>query len=231
MSTDSTGNGSVGAVRQAVVDVAMEMFTTGLVVGTAGNVSGRQADGSVAMTPSSVPYPDITVEGLAVVDLDGEIVEGSARPSSEKAMHLNCYETFPEVGGVVHCHPAHASMFAIARRAIPACIEEVIVYIGGDIPVAEYRTTGSDELADEVVRHLGHRGAVLMANHGLLCVGKSPQDALHTAAVVEHTAKIVAGAEQLGGVAPLPDEIVANFTNIYGLIRGGWKPPHLAAIS
>ena len=221
----------MSSVRAAVVDVAMEMFTTGLVVGTAGNVSGRQADGSVAMTPSSVPYPDITVDGLAVVDLEGEIVEGSARPSTEKAMHLNCYKSFPEVGGVVHCHPAAASAFAIARKPIPACIEEVIVYIGGDIPVAEYRTTGSDELAEEVVRHLGSRGAVLMANHGLLCVGKSPEDALHTAAVVEHTAKIVAGAEQLGGVVPLPDEIIENFTNIYGLIRGGWKPPHLAAAS
>ena len=77
-------------VRQAVVDTAMEMFTSGLVVGTAGNVSGRQAGGSVAMTPSSVPYPDITVPGLAIVDLDGEIVEGNARPSSEKAMNLNC---------------------------------------------------------------------------------------------------------------------------------------------
>jgi L-fuculose-phosphate aldolase len=212
-------------VCQAVVDTAMEMYETGLVVGTAGNVSGRRADGSIAMTPSSVPYPDITVDGLAIVDLAGEIVEGSASPSSEKAMHLRCYERFPEVGGVVHCHPAHASMFAIARRPIPACIEEVIVYIGGDIPVAEYATTGSEELADEVVRHLGARGAVLMANHGLLCVGKSPEDALHTAAVVEHTARIVAGAEQLGGVVPLPDEIVANFTNIYGIIRGMWTPP------
>ncbi|MEQ8841856.1 MAG: class II aldolase/adducin family protein [Acidimicrobiales bacterium] len=218
-------------VRQAVVDTALKMFHTGLVVGTAGNVSGRLVDGSVAMTPSSVPYDDIVVSGLAIVDLDGEIVEGSARPSSEKAMHLRCYQTFPEIGGVVHCHPAHASMFAIARKAIPACIEEVIVYVGGDVPVAAYRTTGSEELADEVVCHLGDRGAVLMANHGLLCVGKSPEDALHTAAVVEHTARIVAGAEQLGGVVPLPEEIITNFTNIYGLIRGGWQPPHLAAAS
>jgi L-fuculose-phosphate aldolase len=218
-------------IKQAVVDTANEMYAAGLVVGTAGNVSARLADGSVAMTPSSVPYPDITVDGLAIVDLAGEIVEGSARPSSEKAMHLNCYATFPEVGGVVHCHPAHASMFAIARKAIPACIEEVIIYVGGDVPVAAYQTTGSAELAEEVVLHLGDRGAVLMANHGLLCVGKSAEDALHTAAVVEHTAKIVAGAEQLGGVAPLPAEIVKNFTNIYAMIRSGWKPPHRAETS
>ena len=79
-------------VRQAVVDTAMEMFATGLVVGTAGNVSGRLADGSVAMTPSSVPYPEISVPGLAVVDLEGQIVEGSASPSSEKSMISTIYQ-------------------------------------------------------------------------------------------------------------------------------------------
>jgi L-fuculose-phosphate aldolase len=213
-------------VRQAVVDAAREMFESGLVVGTAGNVSGRQADGTICLTPSSVPYPDITSEGLAVVDLDGSRAEGSGgKPSTEKDMHLACYNAFPEVGGVVHCHPAHGSMFAMAHRPIPACIEEVIVYVGGDVPVANYETTGTVELAEEVVRHLGDRGAVLMANHGLLCVGKSPADALHTASVVEHTAKIVYGAEQLGGVVPLPDEITTNFMNIYGMIRGMWTPP------
>jgi L-fuculose-phosphate aldolase len=210
-------------VRTDVVQCAQEMDRSGLVVGTAGNVSGRQSDGTICLTPSSTPYPDITAEGLAVVDLAGAHVEGSGKPSTEKAMHLACYNAFPEVGGVVHCHPVHGSMFAVARKPIPACIEEVIVYVGGDIPVADYATTGTQELADEVVRHLGDRGAVLMANHGLLCVGKSPADALHTALVVEHTAKIVWGAEQLGGVVPLPDEINESFANIYGLIRGMWS--------
>ena len=82
--------------------------------------------------------------------------------------------------------------------------------------------TGSDELAAEVVRHLGDRGAVLMANHGLLCVGRSPEDALHTAEVVEHTARVAHGAEALGGVVPLPPEIVESFANVYSLIRSGW---------
>ena len=212
-------------VKADVVDSAMEMERVGLVVGTAGNVSGRQADGTICLTPSSTPYPEITPDGLAVLGLDGTPVEGSGTPSTEKAMHLACYNAFPEVGGVVHCHPPHASMFAVSHTPIEACIEEVIVYVGGDVPVADYRTTGTDELAEEVVRHLADRGAVLMANHGLLCVGKSPGDALHTALVVEHTARIVWGAERLGGVVPLPAEISANFTNIYGIIRGMWTPP------
>lgn len=209
-------------VRQAVVDTARRMYDLGLVVGTAGNVSGRQTDGSIVMTPSSVPYPEISPDDLAVVDPDGETVSGSARPSTEKAMHLACYNAFAEVGGVVHCHPRYGSMFALARRPIPVCIEEGIVYVGGDIAVSEYRMTGSHELGQEVVRHLSDRGAVLMANHGMLCVGRSPEDALHTAEVVEHTAKVVHGAEALGGVVPLPSETVESFADVYALIRSGW---------
>ena len=210
-------------VRREVVEAAQEMERQRLVVGTAGNVSGRQPDGTICLTPSSTPYGDITAAGLAVVDLAGEHVEGSGKPSTEKAMHLACYNAFPEVGGVVHCHPIHGSMFAVSRTPIPACIEEVIVYVGGDVPVADYATTGTDELAEEVVKHLGDRGAVLMANHGLLCVGKSPSDALHTAIVVEHTAHIVWGASRLGGPVELPADVRENFTDIYGIIRSMWS--------
>ena len=209
-------------VHQEVVDASQQMERAGLVVGTAGNVSGRRSDGAVCLTPSSTPYRDVTAENLAVLDLDGQHLGGSGKPSTEKAMHLACYNAFAEVRGVVHCHPPHASMFAVAHRPIPASIEEVIVYVGGDVPVTDYATTGTDELAAEVVRHLADRGAVLMANHGLLCVGKSPADALHTALVVEHTAKIMFGAEVLGGVKPLPPKIAKDFAGIYGYIRSTW---------
>ena len=209
-------------VHQEVAEVSQQMERAGLVVGTAGNVSGRRSDGSVCLTPSSTPYPDVTAGNLAVLSLDGEHLGGSGQPSTEKAMHLACYNAFEEVGGVVHCHPPHASMFAVAHQPIPASIEEVIIYVGGDVPVADYATTGTDELAAEVVRHLADRGAVLMANHGLLCVGKSPSDALHTALVVEHTAKIMFGARVLGGVVPLPDKIARDFAGIYGYIRSTW---------
>ena len=209
---------AAGDVLDEVVEVALKMEQAHLVVGTAGNVSARRPDGSICLTPSSTPYPDITPDGLAIVDLDGTHLEGG-KPSTEKAMHLACYRAFPEVGGVVHCHPLHASMFAVARQPIPALIEEVIVYVGGDVPVAEYRTTGTDDLADEVVSHLHDRGAVLMANHGMLCVGKSASDALHTALVVEHAAHIVWGAAALGGAVPLPEKVVQDFSGIYGYVR------------
>ena len=214
--------GSTDAVHREVVDAAQEMERAGLVVGTAGNVSGRRGDGTICLTPSSTPYRDVTAGNLAVLSLDGERLSGSGKPSTEKAMHLACYKAFEEVGGVVHCHPPHASMFAVSHQPIESSIEEVLIYVGGDVPVADYATTGTDALADEVVRHLSDRSAVLMANHGLLCVGKSPSDALHTALVVEHTAKIMFGARILGGVEPLPDKIAKDFAGVYGYIRSTW---------
>ena len=215
-------NAVADPVHREVADAAREMERADLTVGTAGNVSGRRADGAICITPSSTPYGDVTPDNLAVLSTDGEHLGGSGKPSIEKAMHLACYNAFAEVGGVVHCHAPHASMFAVAHRPIPASIEEVIVYVGGDVPVADYATTGTDDLASEVVRHLGDRGAVLMANHGLLCVGKSPSDALHTALVVEHTAKIMFGAQILGGVVPLPAKIAKDFAGVYGYIRSTW---------
>src|SRR5690606_29340874 len=109
------------------------------------------------------------------------------------------------------CHAPHASMFAAARRPIPAAIDELVMYVGGDVPCAEYHPSGSDRLASEVAVHLKERSAALMANHGMVCVGSSVDDALHSALVVEHNARVVWGAEALGGAVALPDEAADEF--------------------
>ncbi|WP_420639568.1 class II aldolase/adducin family protein [Candidatus Poriferisocius sp.] len=206
-------------VRTQVVAAAQAMAAAGLVVGTAGNVSGRDGDGTIWLTPSSLPYDQVTETNLAAVDENGNLVPDTGRPSTEKAMHLACYRAFPEVGGVVHCHPVHASMFAVTHQPIPAVIEEVIVYLGGDVPVADYRPTGSDELGAEVVRHLAERSGVLMANHGMLCVGRSPDHALHAAMVAEHTARIMWGARRLADPVDLPEKARTDFAAAYAYLR------------
>ena len=137
--------------------------------------------------------------------LDGDVVAGERSPTSEKALHLATMAAHPEVGGVVHCHARYASMFAVAHQPIPAAIDEFVTYIGGDVPVCEYHESGRDSLGVEVSSKLGDRSAALMANHGLVAVGKSVDDALHSALVVEHNAQIMWGAQMLGGVQPLPD--------------------------
>ena len=111
---------------------------------------------------------------------------------------------YPEINATMHCHAKHGTMFALAHQPIPAVIEEFVVYVGGDVPVANYKTTGTDELAEEVAGWVADRSAVLMANHGLFAVGKNPADVMHIAGLVERTAEIVWGAQRLGEIVPLP---------------------------
>jgi L-fuculose-phosphate aldolase len=206
--------------HEAVLEATQQMYTRGLVEGTAGNVSGRMPDGNVVMTPSSVAYEGMTVDDLVVVDLDGNVVDGERGPTSEKALHLACYRSYDEVGGVIHCHATYASMFALVRQPIPAVIEEFVVFVGGDVPIAEYKPTGSDELAEEIATHLTDRSVALMANHGILCIGRDPADALHAGLVVEHNARIIWGAKALGEPVPIPDKNTQDFTGVYEFVRG-----------
>lgn len=205
-------------VRQAVLDTAKQMVACGLVEGTSGNVSGRLPDGRVVLTPSSLEYDVMQLEDLVVMDLDGKVVEGTRPPTTEKALHLACLRSHRDIGAVLHCHALFASMFAVARQPIPCVIEEVDVYVGGDVPVAEYQLTGSEELAAEIAKWVADRGAVLMANHGLLCVGKHPADVLKVARIVERTAEIVWGSRVLGGPVPLPQSTLDRFAPIYKMM-------------
>ena len=201
------------------------MSARGLVEGTAGNVSGRVDDGTVVVTPSSLAYDAMTLDDLVVVDPDGGVVAGHRSPTSEQGVHLAALAAYPEVASVVHCHARYASMYAVAHRAIPAAIDEFVVYIGGEVPVGAYHPSGSAELSAEVARHLGDRSAMLMANHGLVTVGKSVEDALHSALVVEHNAHITWGAHLLGGVVDLTPEAAATFRGYYEFIRQNlWVP-------
>jgi len=206
-------------VKDAVLAAAKRMYARGLVEGTAGNVSGRVDDGTVVVTPSSLGYEEMTLADLVQVTLDGEVVSGDRSPTSEKIVHLAAFAAYPEVAGVVHCHARYASMYAVAHQPIPAAIDEFIVYIGGEVPCCDYHPSGSDELGPEVAGKLADRSAALMANHGLVAIGKSVDDALHSALVVEHNAQIFWGAKLLGEVVALPEKDQRNFKNVYDYIR------------
>lgn len=202
-----------------VLAAAQELSARGLVEGSSGNVSARIDEQHVCMTPSSVPYADMGLDDLVVVNMEGAVVDGDRSPTSEKALHLACYRAYPEVGAVIHSHAVHATMFAVARQPIPAVVEEVAVYIGGDVPVCEYTMTGTDELGDEVAAKLADRAATLLANHGLVTVGPTVAKALHAAILVERTAQIVVGARMLGEVHTVPAKVNQAFADVYKRTR------------
>lgn len=206
---------------RAVLCAAKDMLRKGLVEGTAGNISARQEDGSVVITPSSVDYAEMELDDLVVLDPSGEVVSAKSgrSPSSEKLLHLACYQAFDDVGSVIHSHPVHATMFAVARIAIPACIDEFSIYVGGEVRCAEYAPSGSKEVGQRAVEALEGRGAALIANHGMVAVGPSPAAALHVTALVERSAKIVWGARLLGELHQLPSEVDQGFAAVYSYLR------------
>ena len=213
------GARSVEDAHQAVLATAKELLAKGLVEGTAGNVSARMPDGNICITPSSVDYRAMALEDLVVIDPKGEVVEGTRPASTEKLLHLACYEAFEEVGSVIHSHPVHATIFAVARLPIPACIDEFTVYVGGEVAVTEYAPSGTHEVGENAVACLAERGAALLANHGMVAVGKDPADVLHITACVERTAQIVLGAMGLGGAVPIPDKVNDGFKGVYKYLR------------
>jgi L-fuculose-phosphate aldolase len=203
-------------MRDAVLAAARAMLDLGLATGTAGNVSARRPDGTVEITAAGAADDTVTL------DLGGNVLTGSRPPSSERALHLAVYRAYPEIGGVVHAHPVHATMFACARTSIPAAVDEFAIYVGGDVPCAAYAPSGTDELAANAAPLLKDRAAVLLASHGLVSVGRSPHDALHVATVVERGAQAIWGATILGGAVPLPEEANAALAAAY--LRGRSLP-------
>lgn len=193
----------------------------GLVEGTAGNISARREDGNLVITPSSVDYGDMTIDDLVVIDAGGAVVQAAdgRNPSSEMALHLACYRAFDDIGSVIHSHPVWATMFAVARQPIPACIDEFAVYCGGEIRCADYAASGTPDVGHNAVKALEGRAAALIANHGLVAVGPRPDKALHVTALVERSAQIVWGARALGGPVPIPDEVNNNFASVYTYLR------------
>lgn len=207
--------------EDAVLNAAKDMLRRGLVEGTAGNISARREDGNIVITPSSVDYADMVLDDLVLVDSEGAVLtaKDGRSPSTEMSLHLACYRAFDDIGSVIHSHPVWATMFAVARQSIPACVDEFAVYCGGEIRCAEYAASGSPDVGDNAVKALQDRAAALIANHGLVAVGPRPDKVLHVTALVERTAQIAWGARALGGPVPIPDEVNKNFASVYGYLR------------
>src|SRR6201986_2736761 len=210
------------AARAAVLAAAQGMLSHGLSSGTSGNVSARLADGRVGIPPSQLPYPELGLADLVVIGLDGQLAGPAAPgrvPSSESQLHCACYQAFPEIGAVLHSHPPFATMFAAARQPVPAVIDEAVLFLGGDIPVADYAPSGSARVGDNAARVLADRSSALLASHGMVTIAASPAQALHNAVVTEHCAQVAWGARALGGQAALPASTKQAFGRVYRQAR------------
>ena len=210
--------------RKSVLAAAKEMARRGLVAGSSGNASVRLEDRSgeerYLITPAGLPYERMTAADLVLVDGELETLEGEGIPSSESLMHLAVYRARRDVGSIVHTHSIYASAAAVAGKAIPPIVDEMVISVGGAVEVADYGFPASDELAENVVRALGDRRAVLLRNHGLCVAAGSPEEALGIAVLVERVAHIFFVAAAAGGAISLPGDSVEAEQAVYRMRAG-----------
>jgi L-ribulose-5-phosphate 4-epimerase len=188
------------SLREEVLDANLELVRRGLVLYTFGNASGiSREEGLVVIKPSGVRYETMKPEHLVVVDLDGKIVEGDLRPSSDLPTHLVLYQYFPAIGGVAHTHSRAATSWAQAQREIPCFGTTHADYFPGSIPVtkplraAQIRDNYERNTGLAIVRCLAkrdplHTPAVLVAGHAPFCWGATSAEAAHNAVIVEEIA-------------------------------------------
>lgn len=208
--------------REEVVRIAKLILKRGLVVGTEGNVSRRLPAGErdlLAITPSRRNYEDLWPSDIPVIDFEAEPVEGELAPSTESLLHIGIYRARKDVGAVIHTHSTFASVLAVAHEEIPPILDEQVIYLGGEVRVAEYAPPGSEELAQNALEALGSRNAVLLANHGMVGVGRNLHEALIVCELVEKVARTYLLSRLLGRVNHLPAEVIESEKAIFKLLQ------------
>jgi L-ribulose-5-phosphate 4-epimerase len=203
-------------LRREVCDLHQELPRNNLVVWTGGNISGRDPEsGLVVIKPSGVLYSDLTPDKMVVLAMDGKIVEGALKPSSDTATHLYIYRQRPDVNGIVHTHSPFATAFAVVGKPIPPVLTAICDEFGGAIPIGGFAPIGDEAIGMEIIRSIGDSPAILMQNHGVFTVGKSARSAVKAAVMVEDAARTVYYSLQLGEPIPIPDEMVSRLHKRY----------------
>ena len=211
--------------RQEIVDYGKKMSSAGLSKGTSGNISAYDpACGYMAISPSGLDYFETNAEDIVILDLDGNIVEGNRKPSSEHALHATIYKLHPDARGVVHAHSTYCTTFACLKQPI----EAVHYLLAGAqtyrIPCADYATYGTEELAEKVRQVQGNGLAMLLANHGMVAFGPSLSKAFNVAENVEWVAEIQWRTMCVGKPAVLSKEeidVVVESFKTYGQVEEG----------
>ncbi|HBX68430.1 MAG TPA: L-ribulose-5-phosphate 4-epimerase [Chloroflexi bacterium] len=207
-------------LREIVWKCNLELPKNDLVKMTSGNVSGRDPEtGLVVIKPSGYSFEDLTPAHMVVVDMDGQVVEGDLKPSTDTDTHLYVYQRRPDVFGMVHTHSVYASTFAVLGEPIPACLTACAM-LGGEIPLGGYAPIGGEAIGQEIIDKIGRAKAIVMQNHGVFTIGSSAPEATKMAVEVEEIAKITHLAMMRGKPIQLSESQVDYMVNLYQNVYG-----------
>lgn len=209
------------ALRETLVELHQELRRYNLVVWTGGNISARDPEtGLVVIKASGIRYEAMRPEHMVVVDVEGRVVDGDYKPSSDVYSHLYIYRHRPDVGGVAHTHSRYATAFAALGRPIPCVLTAIADEFGGPIPCAGFALIGDESIGKAVLESIGRSPAVLLKQHGVFTIGKDAEAAVKAAVMVEDVAATVWLAMQIGVPEEIPEphirKLHERYTTVYG---------------
>ncbi|HJT33782.1 MAG TPA: class II aldolase/adducin family protein [Pirellulales bacterium] len=213
-------------LKEEICDIGRRLYNKGFAAGNDGNISYRLAENEVLCTPTFISKGFMKPDDLCIVDMQGNQLSGRRKRSSEILLHLTIMRERPDVKSVVHCHPPHATAFAVAREAIPQCVlPEVEVFLG-DVPITKYETPGGQAFADTVLPFVQKANVIILANHGTVSYGDSVEHAYWWTEVLDAYCRILLLARDLGRINYLDEQKTRELLDFK--TRLGFKDPRLS---
>jgi L-fuculose-phosphate aldolase len=187
-------------IKEQICEIGRRVYARGFAAANDGNISYRLNDKEIICSPTMMSKGFMKCEDICKVDFEGNQIAGTRKRSSEILLHLAVYKHRPDVKAVVHCHPPHATAFAVAGVPVPKCVlPEVEVFLG-EVPTAIYETPGTQKFAETIVPHLKSSNTIILANHGTVTFGPDLEKAYWNSEIIDAYCRILILAQQLGNV-------------------------------
>jgi L-fuculose-phosphate aldolase len=187
-------------IKDEICEIGRRVYNKGFAAANDGNISFRCGENEVLCSPTMICKGFMTPDDICMVDLDGNQLAGKKKRTSEILLHLTIMKHRPDVKAVVHCHPPHATAFAVAGEPIPQCVLPEVEVFMGEIPIAPYETPGGQKFADTVVPFLKGTNTVILKSHGTVSFGKTLEEAYWKTEILDAYCRILLLAKQLGNV-------------------------------
>jgi L-ribulose-5-phosphate 4-epimerase len=207
---------NIPELKGNLTQICKEIFKQNLVKLGEGNVSIRIPNrNEMIITPAGNNYLNLQSDKMVHLGLDGTSYDKSLEPSSEFRMHLALYQQRPEAQCIIHTHSPYASTLAVLHKSIPVIIDEMSLFLGGGVSCTEYYPAGTDSLANEILKVMSKQNAVIIANHGVVIVGKTSEYCIKAAVIIEKMAQIYLNALKIGKVQTIPIKYQIAFIKIF----------------
>jgi L-fuculose-phosphate aldolase len=193
-------------LKQEICDIGLRVYNKGFAAANDGNISIRVSENEVLCTPTMHCKGFLKPDDIATVDMTGKQIAGSKPRSSEVMLHLEIYKQRTDVKSICHCHPPHATAFAVAREPIPQCVLPEVEIFLGDVPIAKYETPGGQAFADTILPFVSKSNVILLANHGVVSYGETVERAYWWTEVLDAYCRILLLSRQLGGVRHVSED-------------------------